>query len=106
MDYTTIASLLLSVLGWAVVYYASKWATTGQPLDYVDLASTLIVALLVGLVSVLSGSGITQQDLVTQIEVYAPVIAFVDVVLKAIIAYVRPPVTSPRSPLYVGKPKV
>jgi hypothetical protein len=105
MDYTSLIALIVAVIIWTVIYYAGKWAQTGQPIDYFDLGATFIVAIVVGLVAFLTNNGITQADLVTQLETYTTVIAFIDYFLKAVYNYLKPPVSSPRNIAYLDEAK-
>ena len=100
MDYTTLFALIISVVGWVVIYYAGKKWQTGENLDVVDFVSTVIVAVVVGVVGFMSSSPVNQEGIVAQIEVYAPVIAFLDYVLKAVYSYLYPPISSPRNKNY------
>ena len=86
MGAETVGIAVISALVYSVIFYCKKAMKPDKPpeFDYMKLASTLIVGLIIGIAFCLSGLAITAEAIEVQLIAYAGVVALVESILKII----------------------
>ena len=84
MNYLTLAYAVISAVVYAASFYIKNRQSTGESFDPAKFAATLIVGLIVGIVAMLTGSPLTEQDVITQLIAYAGLVTFIETWLKTL----------------------
>jgi len=85
MDYLTIVYAVAAALAYSASFYLKNNQSTGEPFDQAKFAATLIVGFIIGVVATLTGSPLTEQDVITQLIAYAGLVTFIETWLKTLI---------------------
>ena len=84
MNYLTLAYAMISTVVYAASFYIKNRQTTDESFDPAKFAATLIVGLIIGIVTMLTGSPLTEQDVITQLIAYAGLVTFIETWLKTL----------------------
>jgi len=85
MDYLTLVYALIAAIVYAASFYIKNRQTSGEPFDPAKFTATLIVGLIIGIVALLTGSTLTEMDMVTQLIAYAGLVTLIETWLKTLI---------------------
>jgi len=85
MNYLTLAYAVISAIVYAASFYIKNRQSTDEPFDPAKFTATLIVGLIIGIVTMLTGSPLTEQDVITQLIAYAGLVTFIETWLKTLI---------------------
>ena len=84
MDYLTIVYAVAAAVAYSASFYLKNRQSTDEPFDPAKFAATLIVGLIIGIVAMLTGSPLTEQDVITQLIAYAGLVTFIETWLKTL----------------------
>jgi len=85
MDYLTVVYAVAAAVTYSASFYIKNRQSTGEPFDPPKFTATLIVGLIIGIVAMLTGSPLTEQDVITQLIAYAGLVTFIETWLKTLI---------------------
>lgn len=96
MDWIVVIATILSAAAYGIIFWwkARQTQTPPPPFDPYKFVSTLIVALIIGLIAAFSGQTLTEELFLLQIGSYAGYVAMIETILKALIPN-RWPLTNP-----------
>lgn len=73
---------MLSAAVYALAFYLKRYQEDGVAFDFVKFGSTLILGLVIGVVSVYSGIGVSSETVIAQFAAYAGFTAVIESVIK------------------------
>ena len=74
---------------YAASFYLKNHAATSETFDLEKFAATLLVALVIGTVSALTGSPLTEEDVIMQLISYAGLVALIESWIKTLVRGVQ-----------------
>ena len=85
MDYLTVVYAMAAAVAYSASFYLKNRQSTDEAFDPAKFAATLVVGLIIGIVAMLTGSPLTEQDMITQLVAYAGLVTFIETWLKTLI---------------------
>ena len=85
MDLPTVAYALIAAVVYAASFYLKNHVATSETFDLEKFAATLLVALIIGTVSALTGSPLTEEDVIMQLISYAGLVALIESWIKTLV---------------------
>lgn len=86
MDWSVVIAVMLSAAAYGLIFWwkARQTQDPPPPFDPYKFASTMIVALIIGLITAFSGQTLTEEYFLIQIGSYAGYVAMIETILKAL----------------------
>lgn len=86
MDWSVVIFTVFSAAVYGVIFFGKAWMTQDPkpPFDIYKFGATLVVAVIIGVITGLTGSPLTELDFLTQMAAYAGYVAIIETMLKAI----------------------
>jgi len=82
MDLSTVLYAFVAAVFYAGSFYLKNRQQTGEAFDPGKFAATLILAVVIALVAILTGNPLTEEDLITQLISYAGIISILESWIK------------------------
>ena len=92
MDWTVVIATMFSAAAYGLIFWwkARQTQEPPPPFDLYKFVSTLIVALIIGVISAFSGVTFTEEYFLLQMGAYAGYVAMIETILKALLPNIWP----------------